>query len=163
MKKVILYTLVLLAVSACNQSSTTEEPETETTTEIVAGRYGDTTWTGDDAYDPASFNFLLGDRDSLDAILAGNITSACQAKGCWMKLDVEGMDVRVKFRDYGFFVPMNSAGHDAIVKGTFFVDSVSVNQLKEYAKDAEKTQEEIDAITDYDVQYTFIADGVIIK
>ena len=54
--------------------------------QVIAGRYGDTLWNVADEYDPASFNFLLGDRDSLDAILTGDIASVCQAKGCWMKM-----------------------------------------------------------------------------
>jgi hypothetical protein len=164
MSKIIWATvLVSVTVVGCNTQNTEEEQTEEAVEQTVEGRYGDTTWSEDEVFDVQSFNFLLGDRDSLDAVLAGQISSACQTKGCWMRLDVEGMDVRVKFKDYGFFVPMNSAGHDAIVKGRFYVDSVSVDQLKEYARDAKKSQEDIDAITDFDYSYSFIADGVIIK
>ena len=164
MNRVLVVTLLFSCFFvSCKDPKTTETTDEETVEQPVEGRYGDTLWSTADAYDPASFNFLLGDRDSLDAILSGDINSVCQAKGCWMKMDIEGMDVRVKFRDYGYFVPMNSAGHKATVKGTFFIDSVSVDELKEYARDAEKTQEEIDAITDYEIHYSIIADGVVIE
>jgi len=156
---VLLATIALVACQNTHQDNTNEE----TSEKSIAGRYGDTIWNVTDAYDPASFNFLLGERDSLDAILDGEITSVCQAKGCWMKMDVEGMDMLVRFRDYGYFAPMNSAGHKATVKGTFYVDSVSVNQLKEYARDAEKTEEEIDAITEHEMRYSFMADGIVIE
>lgn len=167
MNKRIARSLVLgwIATSfliGCTDPKTTDSTE-ESSEQVIAGRYGDTLWNTADAYDPASFNFLLGDRDSLDAILSGKISSVCQAKGCWMKMDVEGMDLLVRFRNYGYFVPMNSSGHQATVKGTFYVDSVSVDQLKEYARDAEKSQEEIDAITEHEIRYSFMADGVVIE
>ncbi len=162
--RVLIFALITTTMFVgCKDPKTTETDSEETVEQVIAGRYGDTLWNVADEYDPASFNFLLGDRDSLDAILTGDIASVCQAKGCWMKMDIEGMDVLVRFRDYGYFVPMNSKGHKATVKGTFYVDSVSVDQLKEYAKDAEKSQEEIDAITDYEIRYSLMADGVVIE
>ena len=36
-------------------------------------------------------------------------------KGCWMQLEP---GVRVTFKDYGFFVPLDSAGSTARVEGT---------------------------------------------
>ena len=168
MKQTVLnYCYIALAMTAalvaCQNPKETASTEDKTSPQEIAGRYGDTTWNVSDAYDPASFNFLLGDRDSLEAVLTGEISSVCQAKGCWMKMDVEGMDVLVRFTDYGYFVPMNSTGHKATVKGMFYVDSVSVDQLKEYALDAKKPQEEIDAITEPEERYTFMADGVVIE
>jgi len=161
--KIWLFVLVTVGIIGCQNPAPQDVTSEETAEQSIAGRYGDTTWNVIDAYDPASFNFLLGERDSLDAILNGEISSVCQAKGCWMKMDVEGMDMLVRFRDYGYFVPMNSTGHQATVKGAFYVDSVSVSQLKEYARDAEKSQEEIDAITEHEMRYTFMADGVVIE
>lgn len=164
-KNLIAFVIVTSTIVGCkNETTKTEsEAETEDVVQTIEGRYGDSTWEVDEAYDAASFNFLLGDRDSLDAVLTGEISSVCQAKGCWMKMDVEGLDMLVRFRDYGYFVPMNGSGHQATVKGTFYVDSTSVDQLKEYARDAEKSQEEIDAITEYEIGYSFMADGVVIE
>jgi hypothetical protein len=50
----------------------------------------------------------------------GQVRSACTRKGCWMELS-EGSDTtapgcRVTFKDYGFFVPTDSAGSKARVE-----------------------------------------------
>ncbi len=50
----------------------------------------------------------------------GHVRRACSRKGCWMEL-AEGADpnlpgCRVTFKDYGFFVPIDSAGSSARVE-----------------------------------------------
>ncbi len=54
-------------------------------------------------------------------ILEGQVVKACQNKGCWLELVPDGAErgVRVTFKDYGFFVPKDSAGHAARLEGTF--------------------------------------------
>ncbi|MEM6767781.1 MAG: DUF4920 domain-containing protein, partial [Bacteroidota bacterium] len=42
--------------------------------------------------------------------LSGEVDACCQAKGCWMSMTLpDGKSMRVTFKDYGFFVPINSA------------------------------------------------------
>lgn len=163
MNKFLILFATSLVFASCNQT-TTEQPDEETAeTQTIEGRYGDTTWNQEDVYSTEAFFFALGERDSLETTLTGTIKNVCQAKGCWMKLDIGGHLVTVKFKDYGYFVPMNSAGHEATVKGTFFVHKTSVAELQEMAKDENKTEEEIAAITQPEENYTFIAEGVVIK
>jgi hypothetical protein len=69
----------------------------------------------------------------------------------------------IRFKDYGFFMPFNAAGSEAIMNGKAFVSVESIDELKHYAKDAGKSQEEIDAITEPEVTYSFTANGVLIK
>lgn len=69
----------------------------------------------------------------------------------------------VRFKDYGFFVPLNADNSEAIVNGRAYIDVVSVAELQHYAKDGGKSQEEIDKITEPKVTYAFQADGVQIK
>jgi uncharacterized protein DUF4920 len=58
----------------------------------------------------------------------GQVRSACTRRGCWMELaeanDPKLPGCRVTFKDYGFFVPTDSAGARAKVQGT-----LGVNQL----------------------------------
>ena len=50
-------------------------------------------------------------------ITEGRVQRACSRKGCWMEIG-EGEDAcRVTFKDYGFFVPTDSAGAQARVQG----------------------------------------------
>ena len=43
------------------------------------------------------------------------------------------------------------------------IDTTSVATLKHYLEDAEASQEEIDAVTEPEINYSFEAEGVIIK
>jgi hypothetical protein len=53
-------------------------------------------------------------------LVEGNVRQACTRKGCWMELSAgEGAAApgcRVTFKDYGFFVPTDSAGSKARVE-----------------------------------------------
>ncbi len=94
----------------------------------------------------------------------GEVLEVCQAKGCWMTMDIgNGQTMRVKFKDYGFFVPKDASGKTAIIHGVAMQEVVGVDELKHLAEDAGKTQEEIEAITAPKEELTFIADGVIIQ
>jgi hypothetical protein len=102
--------------------------------------------------------------DTLVVQFESNIKSVCKKKGCWMKMELAGDDNSfVKFKDYGFFVPLNADNSVAIVKGKAFVDVESVESLRHYAKDAGKSAAEIAKITKPEVTYAFTAEGVYIK
>ncbi len=102
--------------------------------------------------------------DTLAVQFKSKIEEVCQKKGCWMSLSLdEGQKSFVKFKDYGFFVPMNAGNHDVIVSGKAYVNVVSIDELKHYAKDGGKTEAEIAAITEPKITYSFMADGVQIN
>lgn len=64
----------------------------------------------------------------------GQVRKACQKKGCWMELaeGQKGAGVRVTFKDYGFFVPLDSAGSSARVEGLVKVSELSEDMAKHY-------------------------------
>ncbi|WP_333810168.1 DUF4920 domain-containing protein [Flavobacterium sp.] len=102
--------------------------------------------------------------DSIPVQFKSTINSVCKKKGCWMKLDLgKGESSFVKFKDYGFFVPLNADGKEVIVKGYAFVDVVTVEELKHFAKDAGKSKEEIAKITKPETTYSFTSTGVYVK
>jgi hypothetical protein len=79
--------------------------------------------------------------------ITGVVEEVCQAKGCWITLPKgDGTSMRVKFKDYGFFLPKDCAGKTVILEGKAFFRNVSVEELKHYAEDAGKSKEEIEAI-----------------
>jgi hypothetical protein len=81
-----------------------------------------------------------------------------------MDMDLsEDQSMTVRFKDYGFFVPMNSAGRTAVIEGVAKVDTQSVDWLRHKAEDAGQSEEEIAAITEPIVSVTFMADGVILE
>ncbi|MCB0375967.1 MAG: DUF4920 domain-containing protein, partial [Sinomicrobium sp.] len=69
--------------------------------------------------------------DTVTLKFKGEIDGVCQKKGCWMTVDLDDdQTVMVRFKDYGFFVPMNAGGHETIVEGKAFVRETSVDELK---------------------------------
>ena len=93
------------------------------------------------------------------------IESVCKKKGCWMKVDLGKGEEQsfVRFKDYGFFMPLDGEKSDVIVHGKAFVSEISVDKLRHYAEDAGKSKEEIAKITKPQLQYNFEADGVFVK
>lgn len=103
-------------------------------------------------------------KESVDIKVKGVITEVCQSKGCWMTLDMGNDELmRVKFKDYGFFVPKDAAGKTAILEGVAQKEIVSVDDLKHLAEDAGKSEKEINSINDPKEELTFVANGVIIQ
>lgn len=102
--------------------------------------------------------------DSITVTFKSNIKAVCKKKGCWMELDLsDGNKSFVKFKDYAFFVPLNADNSETIVNGIAFINVVSVDELKHYAKDAGKSKAEINKITKPEITYSFMANGVLIK
>jgi hypothetical protein len=102
--------------------------------------------------------------ETLETKVEGTVLECCQTKGCWMKVDAgDGQTMRVRFKDYGFFVPKNSAGKTAVMQGVAAMETISVEDLRHYAEDAGKSREEIEKITEPKRQLVFMAEGVILK
>jgi hypothetical protein len=64
----------------------------------------------------------------------GAVRKACTRRGCWMELAPSAREgtpgCRVTFKDYGFFVPTDSAGARAKVQGTVEVATVPAGRVK---------------------------------
>jgi Domain of unknown function (DUF4920) len=63
----------------------------------------------------------------------GKVQRACSRKGCWMEIGDGDNACRVTFKDYGFFVPTDSAGAYAKIQGrlaTREVESAAVDHLE---------------------------------
>ena len=166
MKKIILLLAVSLTIFSCkNESKTLENKVEDTKPEIVYASFGkeitDTDALSSERMMEHYKNLKAG--DTVNSKMKGKIIEVCSKKGCWMTLDVDGeKEVMVKFKDYGFFMPLNAEG-DVVINGKAFVAETSVEELRHYAQDAGKTEEEIAAITDPKFEYRFEADGVLLK
>jgi len=71
-------------------------------------------------------------EDGKKVLVEGVVRRACSQMGCWMELAPAegGQGVRVTFKDYGFFVPTDSAGAKARVQGTVKVAQLSPEQAE---------------------------------
>ena len=69
-----------------------------------------------------------------NVFVEGKVRRACSRKGCWMELapSEKGAGLRVTFKDYGFFVPVDSAGSTARVEGVVKVAELSEERARHY-------------------------------
>lgn len=106
----------------------------------------------------------LSDTDSMNTKVVGTVSEVCQAKGCWMTIVSDNSDevMRVQFKDYAFFVPKDISGRKVVFQGKAYKESTSVDELRHYAEDAGKSEEEIAAITEPQDSYKFMASGVLL-
>lgn len=105
----------------------------------------------------------LKEGDTLSVKFKSTINEICQNKGCWMTLDLmDENEAFVKFKDYGFFVPMNAQKRDVIVEGKAFIEETPIAELKHYAEDEGKSKAAIDSIVAPKKEFKFLAHGVLI-
>ena len=88
----------------------------------------------------------------------GVVSTVCQEKGCWMTLKSGDQSVRVTFKDYGFFVPKDSAGATAVMEGVFSVKTIPEAKAKHYA--GETPGGKPDAIKGDQKELSLVASGV---
>ncbi len=151
MKRILILGAVILGMTACSN----ELPST--------GNFGEEI-SEEGALDVAAFMADMGDKESHEGTISGTIQKVCQEEGCWYTLALaDGKTLRVMMKDHSFVLPKDASGKIAIAKGEAKVITTSVDRLKHLAKDAEKSQEEIDAITEPKQEIEFTAIGVIVK
>ncbi|MFD0963878.1 DUF4920 domain-containing protein [Pseudofulvibacter geojedonensis] len=101
--------------------------------------------------------------DSTLVTFKAKINQVCKKKGCWMTLALaDETEAMVKFKDYGFFMPLDCDGKIVTVNGYAFVNEVPVDELKHYAEDAGKSKEEIEKITAPEKTFSFMATGAML-
>ena len=125
--------------------------------------YGDVI-TPDGAITSADLVKSMSVTDSMATKVECEIVTSCIKKGCWMDVQLPGGDVmKVRFKDYGFFVPTNGLeGKRAVLQGYATKETTDVATLRHYAEDAGKSKEEIEKITEPEHSLMFMADGVLI-
>ncbi len=108
----------------------------------------------------------LSAKDTLNIQLAGMVESVCKKKGCWTNIITQNNPDEsffVKFKDYGFFLPLDCEGQEVVMRGKAYKEITPVDELRHYAEDEGKSKEEIEAITEPQEEYKFMASGVFLK
>lgn len=93
-------------------------------------------------------------------LVTSKVDKVCTEKGCWVALTNAAGDVRVTFKDYGFFVPPTLIGKTVLVEGTLEKVTMSLEDSKHYAKDA---GEDPSKVTQPRVEYRIVATGIEVK
>lgn len=111
-----------------------------------------------DAMTINSFLSEVNDEESSFKV-RGTIEEVCQMKGCWMTLkNDEGANIRVTFKDYGFFVPKDISGREVVIEGTAKKETLDEDVAKHYAEDGGKEYNE-----SMRNSISFVANGVLVK
>lgn len=91
-------------------------------------------------------------------VVEGTVTNACERKGCWMQLTADGKrGVRVTFKDYGFFVPLDSKGAKARAEGVTVVKTLSKKDADHLEEEGAKLTRNPDGTAK---EVSFVASGV---
>ncbi len=158
-----------LAVIAWSCQSNSEEQQGETAAQAVQTAAEDVhfgeTIEAEGAISLVDLRAQMGEADSMRTKVVASVTEVCQKKGCWMNLASEDEgegEVMVRFKDYAFFMPMDLAGERVVVDGWAYRQMIPVDELRHYAEDAGKSEEEIAAITEPEERLTFLASGVLL-
>ncbi len=157
--------LFVVFSSCCNQNDKKEQEgkhEMVLTPTSLTGNFGEEI-TADEAISANKLPELLEGKETVEVKLTGNVDAVCQMSGCWMDLAMDDDEIiHVTFKDDSFLLPKDAAGKTAIIEGVATYEEIPVDMLKHMAVDEGKTQEEIDAITEPKLEYTFVAKGVIL-
>ncbi|QOG02566.1 DUF4920 domain-containing protein [Flavobacterium sp. MDT1-60] len=106
-------------------------------------------------------NILQKEKKVERVAVKGEVTDVCEKRGCWLTVKTkDGASFFVKMKDYAFFVPTALKGKNVVLEGVAEKKITSVAELKHYAKDAKKSQSEIDAIKGPKEEIRFLADGI---
>lgn len=96
-----------------------------------------------------------------EVMIAGTIADVCQKKGCWLVVSDGTSQMRVTFKDYGFFVPTTSSGTSVILQGIVSEEEIPEDLAKHYAE--ESKGEDPDTIEGPQKVITMVATGVFIR
>ncbi len=131
-------------------------------TEFEGQKFGTAVIKGD-VKPVAKMEAAMGDDKIADMKIEGKVVGVCKKKGCWMTLEMpSGEPIRVTFKDYAFFMPMDIVGKTVVLDGLAKKQTISVETLRHYAEDAKKSEEEIAQIKEPKKELAFEARGVVI-
>lgn len=92
-------------------------------------------------------------------LVEGTVVDVCQNSGCWLTMVDGDREMRVRFKDYAFFVPKDCGGRTARIQGVFSIEMTPVDEARHYLEDAGKHDEAM-KITEPVQSYAFMASGV---
>ena len=94
-------------------------------------------------------------------VVEGVIAASCTRQGCWMQLapseEKDVQSVRVTFKDYGFFIPLQAKGMKARAEGVAVVKTLTKADADHLEEEGAKLTRQKDGTA---LEVSFIANGV---
>jgi hypothetical protein len=103
------------------------------------------------------------DYTKTPVVVDGVIAVSCERKGCWMQLAPNAetkQSVRVTFRDYGFFIPLNAKGMTVRAEGVTVVKTLSKAEADHLEEEGAKLTRNADGTAR---EISFVANGVELR
>ena len=112
MKKTFnLLFITLLFLSACKSEKPAEEVQNSEYNSFGAQITDENSLTAAKMLDQFKG---MKEGDTVALKFSSEIAEVCSKKGCWMKLPLnDSIQTMVRFKDYGFFMPLDSQGRSA--------------------------------------------------
>lgn len=159
MKQILFIISLTVLVISCKETKKENQSKTEKYASFGAKISDDKAMSQDELF--TTFKGLKK-GDTVAVKFNSKINAVCKKKGCWMRLPLDkDNETLVRFKDYGFFMPLNADGKEVVVSGKAYVDIVTVADQRHYAKDEGLSDEEINKITEDKVTYAVESDGVL--
>jgi hypothetical protein len=132
MADVRILVLALLVLTACNTRSKPAPTATPDGKNVFGQPLAPAT--------PMTVAALLAGPDRGRSVtVEGSVRKACTRRGCWLELAESPREgtpgCRVTFKNYGFFVPTDSAGSHARVQGQVEVETLAAGVVRHYEEE----------------------------
>lgn len=118
--------------------------------------------TAEGALKPEELIPLLAENEKAEVKVEGKVVEVCKAEGCWLRMETPTGTMLVKMKDHAYLVPLSLNGKTIVAEGTASMKTTSVEMLRHYAEDANKSKEEIAAITEPKREVVMQATGLIV-
>jgi hypothetical protein len=101
--------------------------------------------------------FKASKAASSAVLVKAKVEKVCQKKGCWMTVVAKPKEMRIIFKDYGFFVPFTLSGKQVLAEGKVTEKQLTLEETKHFAED-----EGLDpaTVTEAAKDYQFVASGI---
>ncbi len=167
MQKTFQLQILVMAAVALAQASLADdvirlsEPVESTETHEIFG--SSFTEAGSEAGTAMNLKTLVAKSDQYlgkSVTVETRVAKVCQRKGCFFIAQEGSTTARVTFKDYGFFIPTDSANKNVTVQGVFSRQSLSEKDAAHYAEDLGERLGESEAGNAPTFEYHILASSI---
>ena len=127
MKKIGIVIVLSIVIIACNSAKKDTNKENKIAENSTYSSFGAPISATDylSSNDALSNYNALKLGDTINLKFNANIEEVCSKKGCWMTLPAGNVDetIMVRFKDYGFFMPLDACSSKYIFPSLIFLQS----------------------------------------
>jgi hypothetical protein len=93
------------------------------------------------------------------------VQAVCKKKGCWFTMSGEGVEdeIRVRMKDYSFFVPKNAEKATVVAEGTLTQREIPQDEAQHYADDAAEAGQEAKKVEGPQKTWEFTATAIELR